>query len=103
MRKGITLVLVCPSTRWQKRPIKGTGKGKKKDHSNLTCHYCQKKGHIQPDCRKKKKDDADKKKKEESGSGSSGNKAANSHVLVPMSASIEGSMTNIGVALYAAE
>ena len=26
-------------------PIKDT-KGKKRDHSNLTCHYCQKKGHI---------------------------------------------------------
>jgi hypothetical protein len=86
-----------------KAPIKGTGKGKKKDHSNLTCHYCQKKGHIQLDCHKKKKDDADKKKKEESGSGSGGNKAANSHVLVPTSASIEEVNDNIGVALYAAE
>jgi hypothetical protein len=85
-----------------KAPIKGTGKGKKKDHSNLTCHYCQKKGHIQPDCRKKKKDDADKKKKEESGS-SSGNKAANSHILVPTSASIEEVNDNVGVALYTAE
>jgi hypothetical protein len=86
-----------------KAPIKGTGKGKKKDHSNLTCHYCQKKGHIQPDCRKKKKDDADKKKKEEGGSGSGGNKAANSHVLVPTSASIEEVNDNIGVALYTAK
>jgi hypothetical protein len=86
-----------------KAPIKGTGKGKKKDHSNLTCHYCQKKGHIQPDCRKKKKDDADKKKKEEGGSGSGGNKAANSHILVPTSASIEEVNDNVGVALYAAE
>jgi hypothetical protein len=85
-----------------KAPIKGTGKGKKKDHSNLTCHYCQKKGHIQPDCCKKKKDDADKKKKEESGS-SGGNKAANSHVLVPTSASIEEVNDNVGVALYTAE
>jgi hypothetical protein len=86
-----------------KAPIKGTGKGKKKDHSNLTCHYCQKKGHIQPDCRKKKKDDADKKKKEEGGSGSGGNKAANSHVHVPTSTSIEEVNDNVGVALYAAE
>jgi hypothetical protein len=86
-----------------KAPIKGTGKGKKKDHSNLMCHYCQKKGHIQPDCRKKKKDDADKKKKKESGSGSGGNKAANSHVLVSTSASIEEVNDNVGVALYAAE
>jgi hypothetical protein len=85
-----------------KAPIKGTGKGKKKDHSNLTCHYCQKKGHIQPDCCKKKKDDADKKKKEESGS-SGGNKAANSHILVPTSASIKEVNDNIGVALYTAE
>jgi hypothetical protein len=85
-----------------KAPIKGTGKGKKKDHSNLTCHYCQKKGHIQPDCHKKKKDDADKKKKEESGS-SGGNKAANSHILVPTSASIEEVNDNVGVALYTAE
>jgi hypothetical protein len=85
-----------------KAPIKGTSKGKKKDHSNLTCHYCQKKGHIQPDCRKKKKDDADKKKKEESGS-SSGNKAANSHILVPTSASIDEVNDNVGVALYTAE
>jgi hypothetical protein len=86
-----------------KAPIKGTGKGKKKDHSNLTCHYCQKKGHIQPDCCKKKKDNADKKKKEEGGSGSGGNKAANSHIYVPTSASIEEVNDNIGVALYAAE
>jgi hypothetical protein len=86
-----------------KAPIKGTSKGKKKDHSNLTCHYCQKKGHIQPDCRKKKKDDADKKKKEEGGSGSGGNKAANLHVLVPTSTSIEEVNDNVGVALYAAE
>jgi hypothetical protein len=71
-------------------PIK-TGKKKKKDHANLTCHYCNKKGHIQPDCCKKKKDDADKKKKEEEGSNvaESSKKAANAHVLIPMSASIE--------------
>ncbi len=28
-----------------------------KDHSNLNCHYCGTKGHIQPDCRKKKRDE----------------------------------------------
>jgi hypothetical protein len=39
---------------------------------------------------------------EESGS-SSGNKAANSHVLVPASASIEEVNDNVGIALYAAE
>src|SRR5258708_9340198 len=27
-------------------PIKSDGKKKRKDHSNLTCHYCNKKGHI---------------------------------------------------------
>ena len=51
-------------------PVK-SGK-KKKDHTHLTCHYCNKKGHIQPDCRKKKKDDAEKKKKEDEGSSGSG-------------------------------
>src|SRR5258707_7259644 len=30
-------------------PIKSDGKKKRKGHSNLTCHYCNKKGHIQPD------------------------------------------------------
>ena len=88
-------------------PVKGSGKGKgkKRDHSGLTCHYCNKVGHIQPDCRKKKKDEADKAKKEkESGSGT---KAANSHVLVATpstewGASIE-EVNDIGVALYAAE
>jgi hypothetical protein len=79
----ITVCLLDEEGRWvgsnsslnmaAKAPIKGTGKGKKKGHSNLTCRYCNKKGHIQPDCCKKK-DDADKKKKEESGSSSGGNK-----------------------------
>jgi len=31
-------------------PIKSDGKKKKKHHSNLTCHYCNLKGHIKPDC-----------------------------------------------------
>src|SRR6202158_3666972 len=29
-------------------PIKG--KGRARDHPTLPCHYCQKKGHIKPDC-----------------------------------------------------
>ena len=45
-------------------PIKAKDKGKGRDHSNLTCHYCQKKGHIKPDCCKRKKDEAEQKKKE---------------------------------------
>src|SRR5216684_3535554 len=44
-------------------PIKSDGKKKRKDHSNLTCQYCNKKGHIQPDCRKKKQDDSPNKKR----------------------------------------
>ena len=36
-------------------PIRGKGNGKassskKEKHANLTCHYCNKKGHIKPDC-----------------------------------------------------
>src|SRR6202453_5055551 len=38
-------------------PVKGSAKGKKQDHSGLTCHYCNKKGHIKPDCYKRKKDE----------------------------------------------
>jgi hypothetical protein len=86
-------------------PIKSSnkGKGKKRDHTALTCHYCGKKGHIQPDCRKKKKDDAEKAKKD--GASGSGQKAANSHVLVPSTASIKevDEDNSVGVALYAAE
>src|SRR5258708_6309381 len=29
-------------------PIKSDGKKKRKDHSNLTCHYCNKNSHIHP-------------------------------------------------------
>ena len=89
-----------------KAPIKGKGKGKKQDHSGLTCHYCNKVGHIKPDCRKRKKDEAEEKKKEGSASGS---KAANSHVKVASpstewGASIEEvDNDEVGVALYAAE
>src|SRR6202158_6036634 len=90
-------------------PIKG--KGKARDHSNLTCHYCQQKGHIKPDCRKRKKDEADAKKKESS--SGSGKKPANSHQSIHTTASIKEidddtvlveSFDNneIGCALYAA-
>jgi hypothetical protein len=43
-------------------PICNSDKGKGWDHSNLTCHYCKKKGHIAPNCHKKKKDLKDKEK-----------------------------------------
>ena len=81
-------------------PIKSSGK--KKDHSELTCHYCNKKGHIKPDCRKKKRDD--KKKAEEAGSSNGGTKAANAHIAVPSTATItEVADNEISFALYAAE
>ena len=86
-------------------PIK-SGKKKKKDHSNLTCHYCNKKGHIQPDCHKKKKDEAEKKKKEDEGNSSGGNKAVNVHELVPTTASIaevDDDDNELRVSLYSAE
>ena len=38
--------------------IKSKNKGKGRDHFNLTCHYCQKKGHIKSDCCNRKKDEA---------------------------------------------
>ena len=81
-------------------PIKGKGNGKassskKEKHANLTCHYCNKKGHIKPDCWKRKKDKADGKKKDkESGSGT---KAINSHV-VETTFSIQ-EVNDIGVSL----
>ena len=78
-------------------PIKTDGKKKRKDHSNLTCHYCNKKGHIKPDCQKKKQDESNKKE------GSSGSKAANTHILVPTTASIEEVNDNLTAALYAAD
>ena len=77
-------------------PIKFSS-NKKKDHTNLTCHYCNKKGHIKPDCRKKKKDEKDKKEKE----NTLGNKAANTHVAIH-SASIEEINNDLNVSLYAA-
>ena len=83
-------------------PIKS---GKKKDRSKLVCHYCNKKGHIQPDCHKKKREDAEKKKKEEEGAAaaSTSGKAANTHVLVPTTASItEVNDDELEVGLYTA-
>src|SRR5712672_395309 len=77
-------------------PIKSSS-NKKKDHTNLTCHYCNKKGHIKPDCQKKKKDEKDKKEKE----NASGNKVANTHVAIH-SASIEEINNDLNVSLYAA-
>src|SRR5712672_1374821 len=81
-------------------PIKSVGKKKKRDHSSLTCHYCNKKGHIKPDCQKKKQDDSTTKKKEE---GSSSSKAANTHVLECTTASITEDNDDFTAALYAAD
>jgi GAG-pre-integrase domain/gag-polypeptide of LTR copia-type len=77
-------------------PIKSAN-GKKRDHSNLTCHYCNKKGHIKPDCHKKKRDEKEKKEKE-----NASGKAANAHVAVSTSASIEEINDDLHVSLYAA-
>src|SRR5579859_3270305 len=82
-------------------PIKASGK--KWDHSGLVCHYCNKKGHIKPNCHKKKKDDKEaeeKKKGHTSGSGGGGKPAVNSHVLIPTSASIKEVDNEISVSLY---
>lgn len=49
-----------------------------KDHSDLLCHYCNKRGHIQRDCRKKRKDEAEKKKEEEEENDSSTDSSRNS-------------------------
>jgi hypothetical protein len=64
------------------------------DHSHLTCHYCNKKGHIQRDCRKKRKDEAKKKEEEEEEDstsesdkeGSDSEKAVNVAVRIPSDA-----------------
>jgi len=74
-------------------PIK-SAKGKKQDHSNLMCHYCNKKGHIKPDCHKKKRDEKE---------SVLGSKAANMHVAVHTSASIEEINEDLAVSLYAAQ
>ena len=52
--------------------IKTDGRKKKWDHSDLTCHYCNIKGHIQPNCRKKKQDESVDDTDEEGSSGSKG-------------------------------
>ena len=70
-------------------PIKSKGK-QKKPHSDLVCHYCNKKEHIKPDCQKKKKDE-EKKKKQEASSSNNDNKAANSHIKI-----LEASIIEIG-------
>src|SRR6267142_3231760 len=82
--------------------IKSSSRKKgKKDHSGLTCHYCQKKGHFKPDCHKKKQDEVEKKKEEEGSSGGR-SKSANSHVLIETSASIMEVIDNeISASLYA--
>src|SRR5258708_40208154 len=73
-------------------------KKKRKDPPNPPCHYCNKKGHIQPECQKKKRDDSPNKKEERSSSS----KAANTHILVPTTASIEEVNDDLTAALYAA-
>ena len=76
-------------------PIKSECKKKRKDHSNLTCHYCNKKGHIKPDCQKKKWDESGNKE------GNSGSKAANTHILTNTTTSIEEVNDDLTAALYA--
>jgi hypothetical protein len=81
-------------------PIRSAGR-KKSDHSSLTCHYCQKKGHIKPNCQKKKQDEVEKKRKEE-GSSTSRSKVANNHVLVEtMASNMEVTGNEITASLYA--
>jgi hypothetical protein len=62
------------------------------DHSNITCHYCHKKGHIQQDCRKKKRDEKEKEEEdsssESSEEGSDLEKVVNITVCVPSDAAI---------------
>src|SRR6266571_6809169 len=60
-------------------------------NKNLTCHYCNKKGHMERDCRKKKKDEAEKEEEDSSSSDSSDSKsesekAANALIYVPATA-----------------
>jgi len=59
------------------------------DHSNVTCHYCHKKGHIQRDCRKKKRDEKEEEEdstSESNNGGSDSEKAVNVAVRVPSDA-----------------
>ncbi len=60
-------------------------------NKNLTCHYCNKKGHMECDCCKKKKDEAEKEEEDSSSSDSSDSKSesekvANALVYVPATA-----------------
>jgi len=64
-----------------------------KKNKNLTCHYCNKKGHMEHNCRKKKKDEAKKKEEEEDSSTSDSSdskseleKEVNTLVYVPATA-----------------
>lgn len=79
-------------------PNKSSKGKKKKDHTDLTCHYCNKKGHIKPDCWKKKKDEAEKKKEEVSLSNNR-HKLANSHIQEARIMQIDSN--DISVSLYA--
>src|ERR1700730_12429393 len=85
-------------------PIKANGR--KKDLTDLTCHYCNKKGHIKLKCWKKKRNEVQKKKKEKaasSSSSSSGTKATNLHILVSTTTTImEVEDNEITVSLYTA-
>ena len=81
-------------------PIKGKGNGrasssKKEKHANITCHLCNKKGHIKPNCWKRKKDEADRKKMDKK--SGYGIKAVNSYV-VETTASIQ-EVNDISVSL----
>ena len=64
----------------------------KQDHSNITCHYCKKKGHIQRDCRKRKNNEVEEEEEEEDSTLDSGSdsgdskKAVNMHVVVSSAA-----------------
>ena len=62
--------------------------------------YCNKKGHIKPDCQKKKKDEVEK-KKEEASLSNTGHKSANSHVQEARIMQIDSN--DISVSLYAAD
>ena len=65
----------------------------KQHHSNLTCHYCDKKWHIKHNCPKREKDKAKEEKEEDSSlesgedsEGSDSEKVVNVAVRVPSDA-----------------